>query len=175
MPSASRRPATCPGSRLPAGRSAAQLGVAVLMASAGLFWTAAQTPARAATTAGRGGASSWHIAATPVLAPDNALSSIAVVGKRLAWAAGVEGYSGDGKTAGGPLLLRWSGSRWSRARLPGSWSGGLAAVAASSAANAWALRKHAAAAKIAPLLHWNRPSWHNTPPPNIRRRSHADP
>src|SRR5258708_20963320 len=107
------------------------------------------------------------MAATPVLAPDNALSSIAVVGKRLAWAAGVEGYSGDGKTAGGPLLLRWSGSRWSRARLPGSWSGGLAAVAASSASNAWALGMNASAMKIAHLLHWNGPGWQSTARPDI--------
>src|SRR5258707_9723796 len=174
MPSASRRPATCPGSHLPAGRSAVQLAVAALMASAGLFWTAAQTPARAATTARRGAASSWHIAATPVLAPDNALSSIAVVGKRLAWAAGVEGYSGDGKTAGGPLLLRWSGSRWSRARLPGSWSGGLAAVAASSASNAWALGMNASAMKIADLLHWNGRGWQSTALPNIGGSINAD-
>jgi hypothetical protein len=142
--------------------------------SVGLCWPAAQNAARAATTASPGAASPWHIVPTPTLAPDNALSSIAVAGKRLAWAAGVEGYSSDGATAGGPLLLRWNGNRWSRARLPGSWRGGMAAVAASSASNAWAVGMNASAMKIAHLLHWNGRRWQNATLPNIGGSINAD-
>src|SRR5215472_8752963 len=121
MPPVSRRPAACSGVHRPIGRVAVQLAAA--MAGLGLCWPAAQTAARAVTTARPGAATPWHIVPAPTLTPDNALSSIAVVGKQLAWAAGVEGYSSDGATPGGPLILRWNGSRWSRARLPGSWQG----------------------------------------------------
>ena len=173
MPSVSRRPATSFGSHRLTGRAAVQLAAAA-MAGFSLCWPAAQTAAQAATTLGPGAASQWHIVPTPTLAPDNALSSLAVVGKGLAWAAGVEGYSSDGAAAGGPLILRWNGSRWSRSRLPGSWQGGMAAVAASSASNAWALGMNASAMKIAHLLHWNGHGWQSVALPNIGGSINAD-
>jgi len=117
---------------------------------------------------------SWRIVPTPGLIPDNALSAAAVVSKQLAWAVGTEGYASNGSNPGTPLILRWNGTRWSRARLPGSWQGGLAAVAASSATDAWALGTNASALLIAHLLHWNGHGWRSSAVPDFGGSINAD-
>jgi hypothetical protein len=83
------------------------------------------------------------------------------VSKRLAWAVGSEGFSSNGTVPGRPLIERWNGRAWSVARLPSTWKGGLAAVAASSATSAWALGQDSSGSRQH-LLHWNGHAWHDS-------------
>jgi len=100
----------------------------------------------------------WTIVHGARLAPNNALNGLAVVSRRLAWAAGIEGFSSNGTMPGRPLIERWNGRAWSRVRLPSIWPGGLGSVAASSAANAWALGQERSGT-TEHLLHWNSHRW----------------
>ena len=103
---------------------------------------------------------SWKIVRGPKLAANNALNGIAAVSKRLAWTVGTEGFSSNGSRPGKPLIERWNGRTWSRARLPSAWPGGLAFVAASSASNAWALGQEPSGTTH--LLHWTGHGWRNS-------------
>jgi hypothetical protein len=116
--------------------------------------------ARTALAAGPAASQTWTIVHGAKLAPNAVLNGLAVVGKRLAWAAGIEGFSSNGSRPGGPLIERWNGSAWSRVRLPSTWPGGLAAIAASSATNAWALGQEPSGT-TEHLLHWNGHGWRN--------------
>jgi hypothetical protein len=104
---------------------------------------------------------SWRIVRGPVLAPNNVLNGLAVVSKRLAWAVGSEGFSSNGKVPGRPVVERWNGRSWSAERLPTTWPGGLATIAASSATSAWALGQNSSGT-TQHLLHWNGHAWHGS-------------
>ena len=153
------------------GKSAAAGLAAVVTGST--FLSPAVAPALA-TTARPGAAASWRVVSAPRLTPISALSGIAVAGKRLAWAVGVTGASSDSTRPGRPLLLRWSGRAWSRVGLPGTWRGGIAAVADSSATSAWALGMNAPETKIVHLLHWNGHRWGTKTLPSIGGSINAD-
>lgn len=170
MASVPRRSARLFLSHISQGRSRS----AVLWATTALAVALFGPAGHAAATIRPAATASWRVVPTPSLVPDNALSAAAVVSKQLAWAVGTEGYASDGSKPGTPLMLRWNGTRWSRARLPGSWQGGLAAVAASSATNAWALGTNASAMLIAHLLHWNGHGWRSTAVPNFGGSINAD-
>ncbi|HKR70216.1 MAG TPA: hypothetical protein VJT16_15355, partial [Streptosporangiaceae bacterium] len=103
----------------------------------------------------------WSIVHGAKLAPNSALNGLAVVNKRLAWAAGIEGFSSNGSRPGQPLIERWNGKAWSRAKLPSVWRGGLGFIAASSATNAWALGQNDSGS-TEHLLHWNGHGWRNS-------------
>ena len=103
----------------------------------------------------------WKVVRGPKLAPNSALNGIAAVSKGLAWAVGTEGFSSNGSRPGRPLIERWNGRAWSRARLPSAWPGGLGFVAASSARNAWALGQEPSGT-IQHLLHWTGNGWRNS-------------
>jgi hypothetical protein len=153
-------------------KSAATAGL-VAAVGGSMFLSPAVVPALAAT-ARPGVTESWRVVSAPRLAPNNSLAGIAVAGKRLAWAVGGAGFSGDGKVAPRPLLLRWTGRSWSRVRLPGTWRGSIAAVAESSATNAWALGMNASEMKIVHLLHWTGHRWGTKALPHIGGPINAD-
>ena len=115
----------------------------------------------AAFAQGPAASQSWTIVRGPKLAPNNVLNGLAVVGKRLAWAAGIEGFSSNGSRPGNPLIERWNGNTWARVKLPSAWPGGLGFVAASSATNAWALGQEPSGT-TQHLLHWNGHGWRNS-------------
>jgi hypothetical protein len=100
----------------------------------------------------------WAIVRGARLAPNNVLNGVVAVSARLAWAAGIEDFSSDGATPGGPVIERWNGRSWSVAQLPSAWPGGLGAVTASSASDAWALGQEPSGTREH-LLHWNGRSW----------------
>ena len=114
-------------------------------------------PVLAATPAG---SRTWTIVHGARLAPNNVLNDLAVVSKRLAWAAGIEGFSSNGTVSGRPLIERWNGRAWSRVRLPSTWPGGFGFVEASSANDAWALGQDQSGT-TEHLLHWNGHAWRN--------------
>src|SRR5215469_938718 len=102
----------------------------------------------------------WTIVHGARLAPNNVLNDLAVISKRLAWAAGIEGFSSNGTVSGRPLIERWNGRAWSRVRLPSTWPGGFGFVEASSANDAWALGQDQSGT-TEHLLHWNGHAWRN--------------
>jgi hypothetical protein len=79
----------------------------------------------------------WKQAASPA-GVSGALGGVYVISARNAWAAGSAFSSGKADKA---LLLHWNGSKWTRVSRPGPAATGseLAALAASSAANVWAV------------------------------------
>ncbi len=117
--------------------------------------------AGAAFAAAPAASQSWKIVRGPRLAPNNVLNGLAAVSKRLAWAAGIEGFSSNGDRPGRPLIERWNGHAWSRARFPSAWPGGLGFVAASSASDAWALGQEPSGT-TEHLLHWTGHGWRNS-------------
>jgi len=134
-------------------------GVASLLLAAGSL-AIGSIAAGTALAAGPAASQTWSIVHGANLAPNNTLNSLAVVGKRLAWAAGTEGFSSNGSRPGQPLIERWNGTAWSRSRLPSMWPGGFASIAASSATNAWALGQEPSGT-TEHLLHWNGHGWRN--------------
>jgi hypothetical protein len=114
-----------------------------------------------ASAAGPAASQTWSIVHGAKLAPNSALNGLAVVNKRLAWAAGIEGFSSNGSRPGHALMERWNGTAWSRAKLPTTWPGGFASISASSATNAWALGQEPSGT-TQHLLHWNGHGWRNS-------------
>jgi len=106
----------------------------------------------------------WVVMRGPMLSQNNALNSIVAISPLSAWAAGIEGFSSDGRLPGRPLLEHWNGRAWSTVRVPSSWPGGLRFVAASSARDAWALGQEPSGRREH-LLHWNGSGWQNSPFP----------
>jgi hypothetical protein len=134
--------------------------LASLLSAAGAL-TFGSLGGETAFAAGPAAGQAWTIVHGPKLAPNSALNSLAVVGKRLAWAAGTEGFSSNGSRPGRPLIERWNGKAWSRAKLPSVWPGGFGFIAASSATNAWALGQEPSGS-TEHLLHWNGHGWRNS-------------
>jgi hypothetical protein len=149
-------------SRTRQGRRRRTVSTGSLAALSALFASSlVSLGAGTAAAAGPAASQSWKIVRGPRLAPNNVLNDLAVVGKRLAWAAGIEGFSSNGDRPGRPVIERWNGQAWSRARLPSAWPGGLGFVAASSATNAWALGQEPSGT-TEHLLHWNGHGWRNS-------------
>jgi hypothetical protein len=123
---------------------------------ASMAFSQATATARPAVAAASG--PSWRIVRGAALSPNNVLNGLAVVNKTLAWAVGSQGFSSNGVRPGRPVIERWNGSRWSAARLPSTWKGGLSDVAASSATSAWALGQDVSGTRQH-LLHWNGRVW----------------
>lgn len=143
--------------------SLAAMGVAVATVAFGPQAGAAQVATGAA-----GSGPSWRIVHGAALAHNNVLNGLAVVSKRLAWAVGSQGFSSDGTLPGRPVMERWNGHSWSVVRLPTTWPGGLAAIAASSATNAWALGQNFSGTRQH-LLHWNGHVWQASRFPGTQR------
>jgi hypothetical protein len=98
----------------------------------------------------------------------NTLSSVAVLSPHLAWAVG--GYSSLG--AGRTLIERWDGTAWKQQASPNPGgrdsADGLAAVAASSPSDAWAVGGYSNLGPGGKTLieHWDGTSWTHVPSPN---------
>ena len=132
--------------------AALALGLGASSSAGAIPASAAPDPAPASAPA------AWAIVPGPRLAPNNVLNGVAAVSAQLAWAVGIEGFSSNGATPGRPVIERWNGRSWLVARLPSAWPGGLAAVAASSATDAWALGQEQSGT-TEHLLHWNGRRW----------------
>jgi hypothetical protein len=150
---------------------AAVAAVAAWGGGAGLSATPAWGAWRLGPAAGSAG---WVVVGQPRLAVGSALDGIAVVSGRLAWAAGGAGFSGDGRVPGRPVMERWNGRVWSVARLPALGNGAIAAVAASSAVQAWAVDLGASSAGIATMLRWDGQAWRKSPAPVAPGTADAD-
>jgi hypothetical protein len=136
-----------------------RFALAAALGLSAISWAAASIPAGAAQAPAPASApASWAIVRGPRLAPNNALNGVVAVSTRLAWAVGIQGFSSNGTTPGRPVIERWNGRSWSVARLSSSWPGGLAAVTASSAGDAWALGQEQSGTREH-LLHWNGRRW----------------
>jgi hypothetical protein len=91
----------------------------------------------------------------------NALYAVAATSASNAWAVG---YSATGPVAQDTMILRWNGTAWTQVASPSP--GGTApydtlyAVAATSAANAWAVGTYNSGTTAGTLiLHWNGTTW----------------
>ncbi len=144
-----------------AGRRLAASACLLLVLLAGTVSASA-----AAVSAASGRTTVWVIVRGPRLPENTALNSIAATGRLSAWAAGIEGFSSDGRHPGRPLLEHWNGRTWSAVRLPSSWPGGLGLVAASSAGDAWALGQQPSGRREH-LLHWNGHHWRDSTFPGM--------
>jgi hypothetical protein len=127
---------------------AAALGLGAVSWAAAIPASAAPAPASASAPA------AWAIVRGGRLAPNNVLNGVVAVSARLAWAVGIDGFSSNGAMPGRPVIEQWNGRSWSVAQLPSAWPGGLAAVTASSASDAWALGQEQSGTREH-LLHWN--------------------
>jgi hypothetical protein len=137
---------------------AVRLALAAILGLGAVSWAAAIPASAAPAPAHASAPAAWAIVRGPRLAPNNALNGVAAVSARLAWAVGIEGFSSNGATPGRPVIERWNGRSWSVAQLPSAWPGGLAAVTASSASDAWALGQEQSGTREH-LLHWNGRRW----------------
>src|SRR5262249_21035847 len=135
---------------------AVRVALAAALGLGAVCWAGA-IPADAAPAPGSAPAA-WAVVRGARLAPNNVLNGVVAVSARLAWAVGIEGFSSDGAAPGRPVIERWNGRWWSVAPLPSAWPGGLAAVAASSAGDAWALGQEQSGTREH-LLHWNGRRW----------------
>jgi hypothetical protein len=107
------------------------------------------------------------------------LFAVTAISRTDAWAAG---FSCTSKTcaASRTLTLHWNGSAWSKVASPNPGPGHndtLAAVAATSASNAWAVgyntRKGTSQYVFAPItLHWNGKAWVNAPLTSAVQHAH---
>jgi hypothetical protein len=147
------------------GAVTGRLAVTAALALAALAWPATAALANAAPVPARASrAAAWAIVPGPALAPNSALNGVAAVSSRLAWAAGIEGASSNGRVPGRPVIARWNGRSWSSVRLPSAWPGGLGLVAASSASDAWAFGQESSGTREH-LLHWTGGRWNNVASP----------
>ncbi len=125
------------------------LAAALLAANAAPSAAAPAAPAQATPAA-------WQVVPVPssVTSPAN-LAGVSAASTSAAWAVGA-----DAETAldtGTPLILRWNGTRWSKAALSGiPGPGYLTSVAAASASDAWAVGTDKSGAVV---LHWNGRNW----------------
>ena len=110
----------------------------------------------------------WSIVASPPLTVRDGqanLSTVSADSGTDAWAAG--NYCKSACLGGGkqpvnyPGILHWNGAKWSKASLPVSNPGDIAAVTALSRSNAWAIGDTVTAGNVGHplLLHWNGSRW----------------
>jgi hypothetical protein len=102
----------------------------------------------------------WKRASSPNEGTGGKLLGVAAPSARAAWAVGcVSCQRGGGQQ---PLVLRWNGRSWLRARLPDAGpSSELLGVAASSAKNAWAVgcTRCGESRSRTLIMHWNGEAW----------------
>ena len=75
-----------------------------------------------------------------------------------------------GGGTGAALILHWNGAAWTRVRLPAGLAregGVVTGVAATSAANAWAVTNSPARGGLPPIMHWNGRQWGKVASPDI--------
>ncbi len=104
----------------------------------------------------------WKQVATPSPGRDtNELTGVRVLSANDAWAVGDTFGHGVQQT----LILHWNGTRWTRVASPSpGCCPGLAAVAATSASNAWAVGSTGNGTLI---LHWNGTKWTHVASPSL--------
>jgi hypothetical protein len=92
------------------------------------------------------------------------LLGVTATSAKNAWAAGYN-------SGGGPLILHWKGTAWTRSVIPAHASGRISGVTATSAANAWAIdnRRHG----NAELWHWNGRRWSRVAAPVIKGQTYS--
>ena len=112
---------------------------------------------------------SWTRVATPNPAGGGYFNAVAATSTSNAWAVGLVGPGGPGVPAPTtPLIEHWNGKRWTEQSFPAVPDGGqFSGVAASSAANAWAVGWTGAAVGQTLIDHWNGKSWTRVPSPNV--------
>ncbi len=96
------------------------------------------------------------------------LNAVAATSAADAWAVGNEATIGGG--TGAALILHWNGRAWTRVRLPAGLAredGVVTGVAATSAANAWAVTNSPARGGLPPIMHWNGRGWSKVASPDI--------
>jgi hypothetical protein len=140
------------------------LGPAVGMASASrpsvLHWVQSR---RASAAAAR--AAGWTVVQSPSPGShSNVLSGVAVVSATNAWAVGTNCGGCSGGQTPGALTVHWNGTAWKQqsSPSPGGSSDQLEGVAATSAANAWAVGFSSAAL----IVHWDGAAWKQQSSPN---------
>jgi hypothetical protein len=114
---------------------------------------------------------SWQQQASPSPGNNNTLAAVAATSAANAWAVGNYQNYGDPYFPQSAEILQWNGTAWSEVTTPqpGGSSGQteLAGVAATSAANAWAVGswdKHSPHRTF--IVHWNGTSWSQVPSPD---------
>jgi hypothetical protein len=112
---------------------------------------------------------SWTRVATPNPVGGGYFNAVTATSTSNAWAVGLAGPGGPGVVAPTtPLIEHWNGRRWAEQRFPAVPAGGqFAGVAASSAANAWAVGWTGATVEQTLIDHWNGKSWTRVPSPNV--------
>jgi hypothetical protein len=108
---------------------------------------------------------SWTRVRTPALKGSGYLSGVAATSAGNAWTVGQVGPAPGSNSPAGPLVEHWNGRQWTVQRsqpLPGG--GQFSAVAALSAANAWAVGSAGAQTLVE---HWNGTSWSRWASPNV--------
>src|ERR1039457_1258792 len=132
-----------------------KIGIWVALPAAVLF---AASPALAAT--------GWTVVPAPPTGQNAFLSGISADGGTDAWAVGSENAEANGVGAK-PVIDHWNGAAWSQVTAPATAgnTASLAAVSASSAADAWAVgRTQVNREDIAGLtMHWNGTAWSTVP------------
>ena len=98
---------------------------------------------------------------------DDGLTGVAATSSSNAWAVGA--YNSGSGTSYRALIVRWTGTTWTRvpAPVPGGATGSvLVAVAANSASNAWAVGYYSTSTGGGTLIeHWNGTTWTQVPSP----------
>ena len=108
---------------------------------------------------------SWTRVPTPALSSGGYLNAVAATSASNAWAVGQAGPAPGGTSPAQPLIEHWNGRHWTVQRFPSLPGGGqFAAVAALSAANAWAVGSAGSQTLVA---HWNGTKWSRWASPNL--------
>ena len=132
-----------------------KIGIWVAVSAALVF---SARPALAAT--------SWSIVPAPPTGQNAFLSGVSAVSASDAWAVGSENAELNGVGAK-PVIDNWNGTAWSQVSTPATAgnTASLAAVSASSPADAWAVgRTQVNREDIAGLtMHWNGTAWKTVP------------
>jgi hypothetical protein len=101
---------------------------------------------------------SWKRVSSPGGLGGALLAGVAAAPSRKAWAVG---FTGCGCGPGAPpiktLIVAWTGTAWKRTAHPDTQRGSLAAIAVTSARNAWAVGSTDSGKTL--ILRWNGKSW----------------
>jgi hypothetical protein len=114
----------------------------------------------------------WQRVPSPSPGTDSALSSVAAVSARSAWAVGCTAFCFLSSTSPRTVILRWNGTAWKRAPSPAAARiGALNGVAATSTHNAWAVGCAGycfgpMATTSTMIVHWNGTAWKSVASPS---------
>lgn len=100
----------------------------------------------------------WRVASLTRLSGNETLSDLAVTGPRSAWAVGGS-WKGVNDS---PLVYRWNGSGWHRAKVPALVDEELGNVDASSDKNVWAFGHRGPSNPALKAFRWNGTSWRSS-------------